>query len=392
MNETVLQITEQVLPTSEESVGNGGEIAILLPIAAVSGEEVETLVGSVFTISTYNEFTSKFSERSDIGTENKSYEYAGYLLRRGCTVVIVPYVYVAGGTNIAAAITLLANPEIEFSLILGYGIEYPTATEAATKFVNLLAIRKNVIFITEASDSDISAETPMSHTGLDEDNTSVEVSSYELLAHNGTYINDIIIGGGANTLIPNCVVYAELVAKLHQNALYYKEPAGLSNGLLEDVVDLTKVLSPAQIKTDQTYGVNPIVNKVSVGPVVWGNNLYSARQGLLTDSSSVITEVSVRVLVNWLKRRVYAISQKFMFEADDETTWNQWKNAVDPVIRSIYDAKGLRKYKVIMDSTLMSDDDINNGILRGQIIIWPLHSITKIYITFAIDKTGVSFE
>lgn len=401
MSETLLKVSEEVLPSSVLSVSNGGEIAIALPLGAPTG--TEDLVGKTYLVSNYSDFTAAFDARhviKDGATAetlaeivNNVYLYAGYLLRTGCELIVVPYVYepqrieTPSVANLTAAIALLNNKEIEFSLLLGYTQEdADDAIKISTRFKDLLANRQDVTLVATAADTYITDSSGIIKTGT----SGTKIDTYESFANNGTYINDSIIGENVNTLVPNCVVYAELLAKVHQAGECYLPPAGFAHGELSDVVDLTKDMSLDDVHKIQKAGFNPIVNKSSIGNILWGNNTFAAADP--TANAKEVMDLHVRLLTNWFKRRVYSLSQQFMFELDNEATWNQWKNVVEPVIRDVFKIGGLRDYSVKMDATTMSADDINSGILRGKIMFWPVKAVTKIYITFTIDKDGVNFQ
>ena len=81
-----------------------------------------------------------------------------------------------------------------------------------------------------------------------------------------------------------------------------------------------------------------------------------------------------------------------MFALHNETTWNLWKTTFEPFIRDIYNFGGIEGYSIIMDRSVMTEDDIKNGILRGIITFKPVHCIKEIYINFTVTETGISFE
>lgn len=181
------------------------------------------------------------------------------------------------------------------------------------------------------------------------------------------------------------VCMADLIANLHKRKLWYKAPAGLEFGLLANVSNVKLQLTKKQVGDLQEAHINPIIVKTGNGVVAWGNST-------LAKSPADVQDLAVRLLVNYLKRTVYRLSQRFIFADHNEFTWNQWKNSVEPVVRDIYNVKGINDYRVTCDRSTMSAEDIDNGIMRGEIAIWPISHIERIVIKFGIDKSGVTFE
>lgn len=186
-------------------------------------------------------------------------------------------------------------------------------------------------------------------------------------------------------LIPASVGVVDLIAKLHERKLWYKSPAGLENGLLKNFIGIENEFSANEVGTIQDACLNPLVVKTGAGVVIW-NDVTEATSPLNIQS------LATRILVNYFKRTVYALSQRFIFADHNEFTWMQWKNAVEPVIRDVYSIGGLNAYEVICDRTTMSKEDIANGIMRGVIKIWPIKHVREIVIKFTVDETGVTFE
>lgn len=211
----------------------------------------------------------------------------------------------------------------------------------------------------------------------------------------GTFLNDeldsYLVRIAPKVTVPglltkdSSIPVAEVIASLHRRNLIFKSPGGIENGILKDVLKVEERLNDTEVATLQEAGVNPIVVKTGYGITLWGN--YTS---CITPAG--IQDLATRLLANYIKRAAFRISQRFIFQEHTEYTWNQWKGAIEPVIRDIYAVGGINNYAVICDRTIMSDEDIANGILRGHITIYPVGHIQQIDISLFIDESGVTFE
>lgn len=271
------------------------------------------------------------------------------------------------------ALTLLENREIGFATLILPTLAPSDVTAAAKDLVNK---RKDFVLLVDPVEGTTVANAL---TGLKLAMTATEDSSYVA----GYYPRGVMAQFGS-TVAPSIAV-ADLIARLHERKLWFKSPAGLEYGLIPSFIDLEKELTKKEIEDLQEAGLNPLVIKTGSGVAIWND---------ATEGSSPIDVQSLptRLLVNYFKRTIYSISQRFLFADHTEYTWSQWKNSVEPIIRNVANIGGLNAYEVICDRTIMSDEDIANGILRGLVRIWPISHIKQIEIKFAIDETGVTFE
>ena len=63
-----------------------------------------------------------------------------------------------------------------------------------------------------------------------------------------------------------------------------------------------------------------------------------------------------------------------------------------PLLSTIQSQQGIDQFKVVMDSSNNSNEDIENNILNGKIVVVPTRAVEFIAIDFIITNAGVSFE
>jgi len=164
-------------------------------------------------------------------------------------------------------------------------------------------------------------------------------------------------------------------------------PAGLQRGVLVDCLDTE--YSPDVGERDLLYGglnrVNPIVNLPVDGITIWG-------QKTLLRSNSALTSINVRRLLNYAKKIVQVSVRHLLFEPNDEGTWRQFVNTVEPYFRTIKARRGLYNFTVICDQTTNTPDRIARGEMWAKIILQPTRAAEIIEVEFAVTNTGTVFS
>ena len=78
------------------------------------------------------------------------------------------------------------------------------------------------------------------------------------------------------------------------------------------------------------------------GKVVWG-------QKTLLDKPSAFDRVNVRRLFLVLQKAISKASKYFLFEQNDEITWMQMTNMIEPFLRDVQGRRGIFDFKVQID-------------------------------------------
>ena len=159
--------------------------------------------------------------------------------------------------------------------------------------------------------------------------------------------------------------------------------AGLNRGRLVNALDV--INNPSLGQRELMYGqgnaVNPIVNFVQDGVVIWG-------QKTLLRSESALNRINVRRLLNFAKVVISLGTKIILFQPNDETTIERLINIINPVLADIQARRGLQSFKV-EDATTARDRNLNRVVLR--IFIQPTRTVEVIDIPFIITAEGGSF-
>jgi phage tail sheath protein FI len=197
-----------------------------------------------------------------------------------------------------------------------------------------------------------------------------------------TYFPDVslrVAGGTVYTNVPSSVVAFGVYARNDAIAAPFYAPAGVSRGVLTNVDRFSITLD--QTNADRLYvaRINPLISKLPVGPVVWG-------QKTLLNKESLLNRVNVRRLLIAIRREVRAIGVRFLFEPARASTLQAFNAAVQPVMARYQSAGGVEAYKVAIDSTTTSQADLDNKTIRGQIFLIPATSLEFVSIDFVVTN------
>lgn len=163
-------------------------------------------------------------------------------------------------------------------------------------------------------------------------------------------------------------------------------PAGLKRGLIQSV--LRSEYNPDQGEQQLLYtdgnNINPIIKHPQAGIAIFGQKTLQ-RQPSATD------RVNVRLLLNYLKKVIAGTAAYLAFDPNDRVTWNEFEDLVEPVLRNIKNKRGLYDYRIQMDATTVTSDQIDGYAMPGKVFIKPTKAAEDIPISFVVTRTGAEF-
>jgi len=162
-------------------------------------------------------------------------------------------------------------------------------------------------------------------------------------------------------------------------------PAGFNRGSLEFVKNTGVRLTAGDRDTLYDSRVNPIANFPQQGFVIFGQKTLQAAQ-------SALDRVNVRRLMLEVKRAVSDVANRILFEQNTPATRARFISQVTPILATIQAQSGIENFKVVMDDTNNTTDDVLSNRLNGKIVLVPTRAIEFISLDFVITNSGVSFE
>lgn len=207
-------------------------------------------------------------------------------------------------------------------------------------------------------------------------------SSYAVFDNNFKYIydkyNDVYRFIPCNGDVAGLV----LSTTLQQEPWY--SPAGFNRGRLRNAIKLA--YSPLKNHRDLLYAarINPIVAFPGQGIVLFGDKTALGYQ-------SAFDRINVRRLFLVIEEAISEAAKSQLFELNDEFTRQQFKNIVEPYLRSVQSRRGIIDFLVVCDGTNNPAEAIDRGEFYAEIFVKPTRSINFITLTFTATRTGASF-
>ena len=231
----------------------------------------------------------------------------------------------------------------------------------------------------------------------DVDETSSEFVSREInSSYVATYFPDVMIvdsGDDAEAAltnqrsvrVPSSVVALGALANSDRLALApWFAPAGFARGALDSVTSLDVRLNAADRDTLYESSINPIANFPNNQFVIFGQKTTQIAR-------TALDRVNVRRLMINIKRRIQRIAQGLLFEQNDVATRNRFVTSASSQLADVRVRQGIEDFRVIMDETNNSAEDVDNNRLNGRIIVVPTRAVEFIAMDFIITNSGVEF-
>ena len=184
--------------------------------------------------------------------------------------------------------------------------------------------------------------------------------------------------------VPPSVVALGALAKTDDETQPWFAPAGFSRGALNTISSIDVRLNAEDRDTLYEARINPIANFPNKQFVIFGQKTSQLAR-------TALDRVNVRRLVLEVKRRIEIIAQSLLFEQNTSSTRATFVQDASLQLAGIQVNQGIEDFRVIMDETNNSSDDVDNNRLNGKIIIVPTRAVEFIAIDFVITNSGVEF-
>jgi len=288
---------------------------------------------------------------------------------------------------IASAYNLFASPEdVDISLVLqGKPLGGPGTSYQLGNFLidNITEVRKDCVAFISPDSSNVLNNTGNEALSLVSWRNSLRSSSYAVIDSGYKYqydrYNDIY------RWIPLNGDIAGLCARTDQTNDAWWSPAGFNRGQIKNSVKLA--YNPSQPDRDILYsnGINPVVTFQGQGTILYGDKTAQAKP-------SAFDRINVRRLFIVLEKAIARAAKYSLFEFNDNFTRSQFKNLVNPYLRTIQGRRGITDFKVVCDDTNNTPAVIDANQFVGDIYIKPARSINFIQLNFVAVGTGVQFS
>lgn len=199
------------------------------------------------------------------------------------------------------------------------------------------------------------------------------------------YFPDVIIPDpalGTNVVCPPSVAVLGAFSLNDAVAHPWFAPAGFTRGALSTVTEAQVKLNRDNLDSLYDADINPLTGFAHTpGVVVFGQKTLQAAQ-------SALDRVNVRRLLIEIRRRVRRIGEGLLFEPNREDTLSRFSAAVNPVLQRIQQQQGLDRFKVQIDTTTTTQNDVENNTIRGKIFLQPTRAVEFVSLDFVVTNQG----
>ncbi len=273
----------------------------------------------------------------------------------------------------ATEFQLLAIPGIREPVITNYAITACETRFDAMLIMDIEETSETSIVITDATTKPNVRNTIARFTnrGLD---TSFAAA----------YFPDVIVRRPSNSAplrVPPSVGMLGVMSQNDTIADPWFAPAGLNRGRLSAInsqVQMNRALLDELYDAD----INPIYE-----PAGRSGEVYAFGQKTLMQDQSALDRINVRRLLINIRRRVKNIAQTLLFEPNRESTLNKFSALVEPIMAEVQARQGVDRYKVQIDTTTTTQNDVENNTIRGKIYLQPTKSVEFISLDFVVTNS-----
>ena len=198
------------------------------------------------------------------------------------------------------------------------------------------------------------------------------------------YFPDVLVrrpSDNAPIVVPPSVGMMGVLSRNDSIADPWFAPAGLQRGRLA-AID-TQVQMNRDL-LDELYDAD--INPIYV-PAGRSGEVYAFGQKTLLQNQSALDRINVRRLLIDLRRKVRKVGEQLLFEPNRESTLSKFASLVEPIMQDVQSRRGVTRYKVQIDTTTTTQNDIENNTIRGKIYLQPTKSVEFISLDFVVANT-----
>jgi hypothetical protein len=164
-------------------------------------------------------------------------------------------------------------------------------------------------------------------------------------------------------------------------------PAGPNRGILNNVLDVQYNAEEGDRIVFHQFPncVNPIIKRPRTGIMLF-DQLTCYRQ------STSLRDINVRRMLLFLQKTIASATQFLLFDPNDSETQRRFVTLVDPHLDAVKTRRGLFDYRIICDETTNPPLQVDQGILKGRLLLKPTRAASIIEVEFDLLATGASFE
>lgn len=175
----------------------------------------------------------------------------------------------------------------------------------------------------------------------------------------------------------------------------YLPSAGVRRGLVPEIISTAHDLNSKYITEWQNDEAVQFIN-----PILWINGYDYTIYGQKTlynvinqsyEKSSALQNLNVRLVANDIKKLIFNTCLNLTFELNNLRTWNEFKSAITPQLKTMLAEGVISEYDVVMGKETMTEADLNSGHCVGTIKVAIVSASIDWDINFQIEPNNVTF-
>jgi hypothetical protein len=272
----------------------------------------------------------------------------------------------------------------EFQLLAVPGIRVNSVTSAA---ISACEDRFDAMLVMDIEEKD---EDTSTITSINDKNVHVRNTISSFVRRNldtsfaAAYFPNVVMnkpGSSSRIEVPPSVGMLGAISLNDTLADPWFAPAGLTRGVIN--ASRASVQMNRDVLNDlYDADINPIY-------VPSGRNgeVYAFGQKTLLQDPSALDRINVRRLLINLRRKVKAVANSLLFEPNRASTLAKFSSLVEPILNDVKKRQGVERYKVQIDTTTTTQNDIENNTIRGKIYLQPTKSVEFISLDFVVSNS-----
>ena len=143
-------------------------------------------------------------------------------------------------------------------------------------------------------------------------------------------------------------------------------------------------------QNDTLARVNPIMKLKNYGYVIYGQ--YTTYVAIDQFTHSALESLNVRLVSNCVKKQIFNLCLKLAFEPNNSSLWFKFYDGMDKYLLFMKRNDGVYDYRIQMDESTVTTDDINELRCPGKVWINPTRTAEFFDIDFILTEAGVTFN
>ena len=163
----------------------------------------------------------------------------------------------------------------------------------------------------------------------------------------------------------------------------WNAPAGLTRGVLNDVVDVAFV--PNEEEAGKIYSArwNYAMSYPLDGIVIEGHKTFQSRQ-------TALDRVNVRRLMLYLEKQTVRIARWFVYEGNTPYMRQRFVDTLRPIFEDAVRRDGVKEYAIKCDDEINTTQVIENNELRCRIAVIPVKCVDYIVLDFIVSRQNAN--